>query len=159
MNSVKFLNLNELKLKVIEEREKERKIALANGGFDLIHIGHIRYLKEAKSISDILIVALNSDRSLKKLKGENRAIINEKGRIKILSSFEFVDYVTLFDEDTVNKVLLVLKPDFHCKGSDYSTDTVPERETVKAYGGKIVIVGGDKVRSTSEILKKIRNMV
>lgn len=157
MNSNKFFEIKTLKKKIIDERKNHKTIAFANGGFDLIHIGHIRYLKAAKKKADILIVALNSDKSLKNLKGKNRAIINEKGRIKIVSSFECVDYVTLFNDKTVDKILLMLKPDFHCKGSDYTKDTVPEKETVKSYKGKIAIVGGGKIHSTSEILKKIIN--
>lgn len=157
MNSNKFFEIKALKKKIAEERKNHKTIAFANGGFDLIHIGHIRYLKAAKKKADILIVALNSDRSLKNLKGKHRAIINEKGRIKIISSFECVDYITMFDDKTVDKILLMLKPDFHCKGSDYTKDTVPEKETVKSYKGKIAIVGGRKIHSTSEILKKIIN--
>ncbi len=157
MNSNKFFEIKTLKKKILEEKKNNKTIAFANGGFDLIHIGHIRYLKAAKKKADILIVALNSDKSLKNLKGKNRAIINEKGRIKIVSSFECVDYVTLFNDKTVDKILLMLKPDFHCKGSDYTKDTVPEKETVKSYKGKIAIVGGEKIHSTSEILKKIVN--
>ncbi len=157
MNSNKFFEIKTLKKKIIEERKNHKTIAFANGGFDLIHIGHIRYLKAAKKKANILIVALNSDKSLRNLKGKNRAIINEKGRIKIVSSFECVDYVTLFNDKTVDKILLMLKPDFHCKGSDYTKDTVPEKETVKSYKGKIEIVGGEKIHSTSEILKKIIN--
>jgi rfaE bifunctional protein nucleotidyltransferase chain/domain len=101
------------------------------------------------------VAALNSDSSLKKLKGDKRAIIDEKGRVRIISSLECVDYVIVFDELTVDRVLLTLKPDFHCKGSDYTADSVPERETVKSYGGEIAIVGGEKIRSTSKILKQI----
>ena len=152
----KFYTLDKLGPVLTEERKKAKTVALANGGFDLIHIGHIRYLKGAKETADILVVALNSDRSLKKLKGEKRAILDEKARVRIIASFECVDYVTTFDETTVDKVLLTLKPDVHCKGSDYTVDTVPERETVKSYGGKIAIVGGDKIRNTSTIIKNIR---
>ncbi|MCK4836802.1 MAG: adenylyltransferase/cytidyltransferase family protein [Candidatus Aminicenantes bacterium] len=153
----KFFPLNQLKRIIQEEKKKHKSIVLANGGFDLIHIGHIRYLKEAKQLADILVVALNSDESLRSIKGKNRPIIDETGRIKLISSFSCVDYVTLFDEKSVDKLLLILKPDFHCKGSDYTEESVPERETVKSYGGKILIVGGAKVRSTSEIIKYIKN--
>ena len=155
MSLTKFYTLDKLGPVLTEERKKAKTVALANGGFDLIHIGHIRYLKGAKETADILVVALNSDRSLKKLKGEKRAILDEKARVRIIASFECVDYVTTFDETTVDKVLLTLKPDVHCKGSDYTVDTVPERETVKSYGGKIAIVGGDKIRNTSDIIKNI----
>lgn len=133
-------------------------IALANGGFDLLHVGHIRYLEASKKMADILVVALNSDHSLQSLKGSNRPIIDEKGRIKMIAAFSCVDYVTLFDQNRVDQVLLTLKPDFHCKGSDYTEETVPERETVRSYHGRIAIVGGAKVRSTSEIIHQISQL-
>lgn len=156
MPSNKFRTREEL-IKLSEDIKTEgKKIAFANGGFDLLHIGHIRYLKAAKETSDVLIVALNSDKSLKRLKGNDRAIIDEKGRVKLLSAIEFVDFVTLFDEPTVTELLLSIKPHFHCKGSDYTEETVPERETVLSYGGKIAIVGGEKIRSTSTIVEDIK---
>jgi len=158
MNLNKFFPLPELAQKIAGERNNNRKIALANGGFDLIHIGHIRYLQAAQKTADILVVALNSDYSLKKLKGSHRAIIDEQGRVKIIAALACVDYVTLFDDPTVDGVLSTLKPDFHCKGADYTPDTVPERETVRAYGGRVAIVGGDKIRSTSEIIARIRKI-
>jgi rfaE bifunctional protein nucleotidyltransferase chain/domain len=156
MSLNKFHPLEQLETVLARERKKGKTIALANGGFDLIHIGHIRYLKGAKQTADILVVALNSDVSLKKLKGDKRAVLGEKERVRIIAAMENVDYVTLFNELTVDQVLLTLKPDFHCKGSDYTVDTVPERETVKSYGGKIAIVGGDKIRNTSDIIQSIR---
>ncbi|MCP5051758.1 MAG: adenylyltransferase/cytidyltransferase family protein [bacterium] len=156
MSLSKFHTLDRLKRVLDEERNKNKTVALANGGFDLIHIGHIRYLTGAKQTADILVVALNSDESLKKLKGDSRAILEENARIRLMASFQCVDYVTLFNETTVDNVLLTLKPDVHCKGSDYTVETVPERETVKSYGGKIAIVGGDKIRSTSVIIEELR---
>lgn len=155
MHSNKFFPLEQLQEEIEAIRHRPQTVALANGGFDLIHIGHIRYLQAAKKVADILVVALNSDRSLRQLKGENRPIIDEAGRLQIIASMACVDYVTVFDDLTVDRVLLALKPDFHCKGSDYTPETVPERETVLSYGGNIAIVGGDKVRSTSEIIKTI----
>lgn len=155
----KFFPVKELENILNREKAAHRSIVLANGGFDLLHVGHIRYLKAAKKLGDVLVVALNSDHSLRRLKGENRPIIDEKGRIKLISSLSCVDYVTLFDTPSVDALLLVLKPDFHCKGSDYTEESVPERETVKSYGGKTAIVGGAKVRSTSEIMKAIKKMV
>ncbi len=152
----KFRSQDELETIALQLKKEGKTIAFANGGFDLLHIGHIRYLKASKDIADILIVALNSDKSLKELKGEKRAIIDESGRITLLSAIECVDFVTLFDELTVTNLLLKLKPDFHCKGSDYTEDTVPERATVLSYGGKIAIVGGEKVRSTSNIVEDIK---
>jgi rfaE bifunctional protein nucleotidyltransferase chain/domain len=156
MSLAKFHPLDQLKTVLREERGRGKTIALANGGFDLIHIGHIRYLQGAKETADILVVALNSDRSLKTLKGESRAVLDHRSRIRLIASFQCVDYVTLFEETTVDNVLLTLKPHYHCKGSDYTADTVPERETVKSYGGKIAITGGEKIRNTSDILKEIK---
>ena len=132
----KYFPPNQLKTILQKARSEKKSISLANGGFDILHAGHIRYLKEAKQLADILVVALNSDRSLRLLKGPTRPVIDEK---------------------SVDKLLLVLKPDFHCKGSDYTEETVPERETVQSYGGKTVIVGGAKIRSTSQVIKSIKN--
>ncbi len=156
MSLNKFYKLEDLKDVLTQIRTKNKTIALANGGFDLLHIGHIRYLKGSKETADILVVALNSDSSLKTLKGDHRAVLDQQNRVRLLTAMECVDYVTLFDETTVDRVLLTLKPDFHCKGSDYTVDTVPERETVKSYGGNIAIVGGDKIRNTSDIISEIR---
>jgi len=128
---------------------------LANGCFDLIHVGHIRYLKESREKGDVLVLALNSDSSVRQLKGKGRPILKEEERIDILSSMSFVDYITVFEEKTVEKVLLSLKPDIHAKGSDYTVETVPEKEAVQSYGGGIAITGGPKVRSTSQIIKQI----
>lgn len=114
-------------------------------------------MKESKLQGDILVVAINSDSSVGKLKGKGRPILSEKDRAEILSSFSFVDYITIFQEENVDNVLLSLKPHVHAKGSDYTTETVPEKETVRSYGGKIAITGGPKVRSTSDILKDLAN--
>ncbi len=130
-------------------------MVLANGCFDLIHVGHVRYLRESKNRGDILVVALNSDSSIHGLKGTERPVLLEEERAEIISSFYFVDYVTFFSEQKVDKVLLALKPHVHVKGSDYSVDTVPERETVKKYGGEIAITGGPKIKSTSEVIEEI----
>jgi D-glycero-beta-D-manno-heptose 1-phosphate adenylyltransferase len=128
---------------------------LANGCFDLIHVGHIRYLKEAKNQGDILVVALNSDSSIAKLKGKGRPLLKEQERAEIIGSFFFVDYLIIFEQPNVEHILRALKPDVHAKGSDYTKETVPERETIREYGGEIAITGGPKVRSTSEILREI----
>lgn len=122
MSLSKFFSLEKLEAVLAEEREKSKTIALADGGFDLIHIGHIRFLQGAKEAADILVAALYSDGSLEKLKGRERPILDEKSRVRIIASFECVDYVTLFDEQTVDNVLLTLKPDVHCKGSDYTSE-------------------------------------
>lgn len=130
-------------------------MVLANGCFDLIHAGHVRYLKGSKEKGDILVVALNSDSSVRQLKGEGRPILREKQRAEIISSFSVVDYVTFFEERKVDRVLLALKPHVHAKGSDYTEETVPERQTIKDYGGEIAITGGPKIKSTSEVIEDI----
>ncbi len=151
----KLYPLEKLARIIQEHKRKGQKVVLTNGCFDLIHVGHIRYLKEAKDRGDILVVALNSDSSVRSLKGRGRPILEEKERAEILSAFSFVDYVTFFDELNVEKVLLALRPDIHAKGSDYTEDTVPEKETVQHYGGSIAITGGPKVRSTSQLIEEI----
>jgi rfaE bifunctional protein nucleotidyltransferase chain/domain len=151
----KLKTLPQLRRVVIREKGKGRRIVLANGGFDLVHAGHVRYLRAAKACGDILIVALNSDASVRRLKGPGRPILPQAERAEIIGAFAFVDYVTIFDEPNVESVLRALKPDVHAKGSDYSKKTVPERETVLAYGGRIAIAGGPKIRSTSEVIPRI----
>jgi rfaE bifunctional protein nucleotidyltransferase chain/domain len=152
----KTLSLTELEKVILEKKKQGYRIVLANGCFDLIHIGHTRYLEESKKQGDILVVALNSDASVQKLKGAGRPILKEDDRVKILSSFSCVDYINVFPELNVEKVLLTLKPHVHAKGSDYTKESVPERETVLSYGGEIAITGGPKVRSTSEIIEEIK---
>lgn len=151
----KLYSLPQLKKIIEEEKKKGKRIVLANGCFDLIHVGHIRYLKESRQRGDMLVLALNSDSSISKLKGKGRPILNEKERVEILSSFSFIDYITVFEEKNVKNVLLALKPDLHAKGTDYTKETVPERETVIEYGGEIAITGGPKVRYTSQLIKQI----
>lgn len=158
MPSDKYFPLPQLAERIAREKEMGKTIVLANGGFDLIHVGHIRYLQQAKALGDILVVALNSDSSLKELKGAGRALIDEAGRARIISALACVDYVTLFAEGTVGRVLLALTPHFHCKGSDYTLDSIPERDIVQSYGGRMAIVGGDKVRSTSLLIQKIKEL-
>ncbi len=151
----KLKSLSALRRAIGAERIKGKTVVLANGCFDLFHAGHIRYLRAAKAKGDILVVAINSDGSVRRLKGKGRPILGERERTKILSSFSFVDHVTVFDESTVSRILLALKPDIHVKGSDYTRATVPEKDTVKAYGGRTAIVGGPKIRNTSDVIKRI----
>jgi rfaE bifunctional protein nucleotidyltransferase chain/domain len=155
----KLHTLSRLTRIIQEHKKRGQKVVLANGCFDLIHIGHIRYLKESKKKGDILVLALNSDSSIRKLKGEGRPILNQKERAVIASSFYFIDYITFFNEPNVEKVLLALKPDIHAKGSDYTEETVPEKETVKGYGGTIAITGGPKIKSTSQLIKEIASKI
>jgi rfaE bifunctional protein nucleotidyltransferase chain/domain len=151
----KIKTLSELRKIVASEKAKGKTVVLANGCFDLFHVGHIRYLRGARAKGDLLVVGLNSDRSVRRLKGRGRPILPQQERAEILAAFSFVDYVVIFSEPNVERLLLSLKPDIHVKGSDYSEDTVPERETVKAYGGKVSIAGGPKIRDTSKIIERI----
>jgi len=151
----KIYSLPELSQIIQEHKKAGKRVVLANGCFDLIHVGHIRYLKESKKRGDILVVALNSDSSVRKLKGKGRPVLSENQRGEIISSLSFVDYITFFSEQKVERVLMTLKPNVHAKGSDYSVDTVPERDTVKEYGGEIAITGGPKIKSTSEVIEEI----
>ncbi|MCX6561796.1 MAG: adenylyltransferase/cytidyltransferase family protein [Candidatus Aminicenantes bacterium] len=151
----KLRTLAGLKTIVARERRKGRRVVLANGGFDLLHVGHIRYLEAAARLGKILIVALNSDASLRRLKGPGRPLLPQAERAAILSGMACVDHVVIFDEPNVERILLALKPDVHAKGSDYSKKTVPERAVVLGYGGRIAIVGGAKVRSTSEVIPRV----
>ena len=155
----KLYTLSQLTRIIQEHKKRGQKVVLANGCFDLIHVGHIRYLKESKKKGDILVLALNSDSSIRKLKGKGRPILNQKERAVIASSFYFIDYITFFDEPNVEKVLLALKPEIHTKGSDYTEETVPEKETVKGYGGTIAITGGPKIKSTSQLIKEIASKI
>lgn len=134
---------------------ENKKIALANGCFDILHIGHINYLREAKKLADVLVVALNSDDSVRRIKGEGRPIMQQNERAELLISIRYVDYVVIFDEDNVINILKELKPDYHCKGSDYSEDNVPEKIFSDANNIKTVIIGGDKIQSSSNIIQKI----
>jgi D-glycero-beta-D-manno-heptose 1-phosphate adenylyltransferase len=137
------------------DRAAGRSIALANGCFDVLHVGHIRYLEGAKAEADRLVVAINDDRSVRALKGPGRPVLSAADRAELVGALRSVDYVVVFPEPDVNELLRVLKPDVHCKGTDYTVDTVPERETVRAYGGRTAIVGDPKDHSTRDIIARI----
>jgi len=138
------------------ERKHGHTIAFANGCFDVLHVGHIRYLQDAARQADVLVVGVNGDESVRGLKGEGRPVMNERERAEIISAIRGVSYVTIFHEQSPARLLGDLKPDFHCKGTDYTADSVPERDVVTAYGGKVVIVGDPKDHSTTEILQRMR---
>ncbi len=144
---------------VCEDRSTGKTIALANGCFDLLHVGHVRYLVGAASEADRLIVAVNDDESVTMLKGRGRPIIPSTERAEILAAFRVVDYVVLFSSETVSDLLDAIKPDVHCKGTDYTVESVPEREIVRRYGGRTVIVGDPKNRSTHDLLIQIVNSI
>ena len=130
-------------------------IVLANGCFDVLHVGHIRYLQGARALGEILVVGINSDEQVAAQKGAGRPIIPASERAEIVASLEGVAYVTIFDEPTVTELLLALKPDIHAKGTDYTEETVPERDVVRSYGGRVAIVGDPKDHSTSEMLARL----
>jgi rfaE bifunctional protein nucleotidyltransferase chain/domain len=134
-----------------------RKVVLANGCFDILHVGHVRYLEGARRLGDTLVVAINSDRSVKALKGEGRPILEEAERVALVSALRCVDHVVVFDEADVTQVLSVLRPSIHAKGTDYTEATVPERNQVIAYGGEVRITGDPKDHSTRDVIRKIRD--
>ena len=141
---------------VAADRAAGRTVAFANGVFDLLHVGHVRYLHAAAQEADRLVVAVNDDASVACLKGPGQPILSAADRAEIVAAVRGVDYVTIFPEPTVTPLLLALKPDVHCKGTDYTVETVPERETVAAYGGRMAIVGDPKDHSTRDLLARIR---
>lgn len=132
-----------------------QRIVFANGCFDVLHVGHVRYLAGAKALGDVLVVAVNSDEQVRKQKGEGRPLMAQDQRAEIVSALAAVDFVTIFEEPTVAELLLALKPDIHAKGTDYSEDTVPERDVVRSYGGRVAIAGDPKDHSSSEMIEKI----
>jgi D-glycero-beta-D-manno-heptose 1-phosphate adenylyltransferase len=151
-----ILGRDELASRIAADRAAGLSIAFANGAFDVLHVGHIRYLEGARREADRLIVAVNSDASIRGLKGPSRPILPAVDRAELVAALRAVDYVVIFDEPTVTPLLELLRPDVHCKGTDYTLDTVPERETVKAYGGRIAIVGDPKDHSTTDLLSRLK---
>ena len=152
----RVVSRDELLRLIARDRAAGRTIAFANGGFDLLHVGHLRYLRAAAREADRLVVAINDDESVRGLKGEGRPILAGPDRAELVAALRGVDYVVLFPEPTVTPLLLAIEPDVHCKGTDYTADTVPERETVRGYGGRIAIVGDPKDHSTRDLLARIR---
>lgn len=151
----KILTRERLAEAVAADRRAGRTIAFANGCFDLLHAGHIRYLQAAAAEADRLVVAINDDTAAGS-KGPGRPILIAQVRAELVASLRGVDYVTIFSEPTVTELLTLLRPDVHCKGTDYTVDTVPERDVVRAYGGRIAIVGDPKDHSTRDLLARIR---
>ena len=141
---------------VAADRLAGRTVALANGCFDLLHVGHVRYLQAAAREADRLVVAINDDESVAQLKGPGRPVMQATDRAELVAALRGVAYVTIFAEPTVTPLLLALRPDVHCKGTDYTVDTVPERDTVRSYGGRIAIVGDPKDHSTRDLLSRMR---
>ena len=153
--SDKIVNRDRLEDLVRADRRAGRTIAFANGCFDLLHVGHIRYLQAASREADRLIVGVNDD-EMASTKGPGRPILHAAERAELVAALRGVDYVVIFPEPTVAPLLNLLKPDVHCKGTDYTSESVPERDTVRAYGGRIAIVGDPKDHSTRDLLARIR---
>ena len=139
-----------------DERDRGRTIAFANGVFDVLHVGHVRYLQGASREADVLIVGVNGDDSVRAIKGEGRPVTNERERAELVSAIRGVSYVTVFHDSSPARLIAVLKPEVHCKGTDYTAENVPERDVVLAYGGRIAIVGDAKDHSTTAMLEKLR---
>jgi rfaE bifunctional protein nucleotidyltransferase chain/domain len=149
----KILSRDELRNRVEEWRRSGERIILANGNFDLLHVGHVRYLHGAKTLGGKLVVAINSDASVRSLKGEGRPVMPEHERVEIVAALEDVDAVVIFPELDVRAIIREIHPDIQAKGTDYTADSVPERDTVAECGGRVAIVGDPKDHSTSEILR------
>jgi len=155
VNRNKVVSRDELAVRVREERAAGHTIAFANGCFDILHVGHIRYLVSAAQEADVLVVALNDDDSVRQLKGDGRPILPAGDRAELVAALRCVDYVVIFSETTVGPLLTSLRPDVHCKGTDYTIESVPERDIVLGYGGRTAIVGDPKDHSTRELLARI----
>ena len=147
----------ELVAAVAADRAAGRSIAFANGVFDLLHVGHVRYLQAAAREADRLVVAVNDDASVARLKGPDRPILPAAARAELVAALRGVHYVVIFGDTTVERLLRALRPDVHCKGTDYTIDTVPERAVVQEYGGRTAIVGDAKSHATRDLLKQIKN--
>jgi len=149
------LERGQLAARLTGDRSAGRTVAFANGCFDLLHVGHVRYLEAAADEADVLVVAVNDDASVRHLKGEGRPILTAEHRAALVAALRCVDYVVIFPEPTVGPLLELLRPDVHCKGTDYTVESVPERAIVQAYGGRTAIVGDPKNHSTRDLLARI----
>ena len=149
----KIVSRDELRQRVANWRRAGDRITLANGAFDLLHVGHVRYLHAARELGGRLIVAVNGDASVRALKGEGRPVMAAEERAEILASLTDVDAVVIFSEEDVRAIIREIRPDFHAKGTDYTVESVPERDEVEACGGRVVIVGDPKNHSASEIIR------
>jgi len=153
----KIGTLDDASRMVADARAQGQTVALANGCFDLIHVGHVRYLAGAKAEADLLVVGVNGDSSVARLKGSGRPLLPAPDRALLVAALRSVDQVVVFEEDDVTRLLLALRPDVHCKGTDYTVDTVPEREVVRSYGGRVAIVGDPKDHDTRQLIARLRS--
>ncbi len=152
----KLVKEDEINALIKKLRSENKTIVFTNGCFDILHAGHVRYLKESKSKGDVLIVGLNSDSSIKKIKGESRPINNEQDRTEVLSALENVNYIIVFNETTPVKLLDKIKPDIYTKGADYTIETLPEADTVIKNGGRVEFIKLVEGKSTTKIIDKIK---
>ena len=152
----KIISREALKQRLAQHRRRGQRIVLANGCFDLLHVGHVRYLEGARREGDVLVVGINSDASVLAIKGEGRPILSEQARAQLVAALAAVDYVVIFGELNVEVLLGALRPDVHAKGTDYTADTVPEREVAARLGVRVAIVGDPKQHSTRELLARLR---
>ena len=155
-NQLKILSRDALRERIAEWRRAGEQIVLANGCFDLLHVGHVRYLRGAKALGGKLVIALNSDRSVREIKGAGRPFMPAEERVEIIAALEDVDAVVVFDEADVRALIREIRPDIQAKGTDYTRDNVPERDEVLAYGGRVEIVGDPKDHSTTERLAQLQ---
>jgi rfaE bifunctional protein nucleotidyltransferase chain/domain len=152
----KIGTLEDVTGRVREARGAGKTVAFANGCFDVLHVGHVRYLEGARAEADLLVVGVNADESVRRLKGEGRPVQPAEDRALLVAALRSVDHVVVFAEDDVSRLLLALRPDVHCKGTDYTPDTVPERDVVRSYGGRVAIVGDPKDHDTRALLDRLR---
>jgi D-glycero-beta-D-manno-heptose 1-phosphate adenylyltransferase len=143
------------RLEELSELVRGNKVVLTNGCFDILHVGHVRYLQDARALGDVLVVAINSDSSMRQIKDSGRPILSQEERVALVSALRCVDYVVVFDEPDVSRVLDLLRPSIHAKGTDYTEQTVPERDKVLSYGGAVRITGDPKNHSTRDIIERI----
>lgn len=156
MSIAKIVTREEAASFVQDMKRQGKCVAMANGVFDLIHVGHVRYLQAAREMADALVVAVNSDASTKAYKGPDRPMVPEAERAEMVAALACVDRVLVFDELDVRTTLRALKPDIHVKGTDYTPDTIPEKEEVMAYGGRVAVAGDPKDHSSTAVIEKLR---
>ena len=151
----RILDRNRLIARVAIARKSGARIVFANGCFDILHVGHVRYLEGARALGDLLVVGINADEQVRVLKGEGRPLVPERERAETVAALRAVDFVTIFPEPTVEAILRAIRPDIHAKGTDYTEDSVPERDVVRSFGGRVAIVGDPKDHSTSEMISQL----
>jgi D-beta-D-heptose 7-phosphate kinase/D-beta-D-heptose 1-phosphate adenosyltransferase len=151
----KVLSLDDLSSKRTDLRKAKKTLVFSNGCFDLLHLGHVRYLREARELGDALAIGLNSDASTRRIKGDDRPILPQEERAEILAALECVDYIVIFDEPTAEQLVAILKPDIYVKGGDYTLDELPEAKIVEDYGGKVIVLPLVPGHSTTRIIERI----